>query len=401
MQQRGHRGVTMVLLGTIVVLAACSGKHFGMGDPSAHQPSPTAGKEGPPRSATPVSIPGDRPRYQHVAPPKQPTNIAAALDEAGQTSTHKRRPGELRRGDYIMSTVQQGFVQRNAFFTAKELTDPAYERKFRRDHPVRCDRGEIFVRRDIRWYEPVLPGAERCAAVIHIAVCRGKTLNRVETERTRAELVALEPEEPLAPHCGAYPGERNGKMNLFERQASQIVETASLACNGADVDPVRPLHVWPSTRFGVRTLIDPDLKKGGHLSDVDAIRRAPEVTLGPAAYRAGELQPQFMENGIVPNQGANIVVEQRIGKSSSGAGYCISLTATQGDRVWQRRYDRVLGTSPVEARPGWQRASAMLRDAHALAGALRAALVTAPFSPEAGGYSSDFNPVSKRTRRIR
>ena len=213
-----------------------------------------------------------------------------------------------------------------------------------------------------------------------MAVCRGQKLDSLATEQARAELVALEPETPIAPHCGLLPEERETEQTLFERQASQIVEAVNLACASNALDPSRPLHVWPSTRFGVRTLIDPTLITDKRVGDLDFIRRAREMILGSAAYSAGERRPQFMQSGIVPDQGTNIALEQRIAVYGSGQGYCISLTARQGGRIWQRSSNRASGSSPIAAGTEWPDAAPILRDAHALAEALRANLMTAPFS---------------------
>jgi hypothetical protein len=315
----------------------------------------------------------------HESPNRDYDHPPPGLDILGRNAS-KRTVPEPREGEYSMVTIPGGFVQRNAYFSSAELSNPAQEQGFRNHHPVRCEGGETYTRREVRWYEPTITGGERCAAVIHVAVCRGQQLQDSITERVRADLVALEPEKIVPQHCGPDPiGARKEESPLQQEQHQIVTTAAGGKCDISNLDPNERLKVYNTTRFGVRTFIDTTLAADRSIiAENDFLRRAPESVLGPAAYNAGERQPQFMRNGLVLQKGTNIAIEQRVTKS--GRGYCISLTAIQGRRVWRRGFDRPLALSPVAAQAGWRSAPPILRDAHALARSLREAFITKPFS---------------------
>jgi hypothetical protein len=303
--------------------------------------------------------------------------VAVSLLAIGASPATSSR--DLTR-NLTMISYAGGFVLRHGYYTPVELTDPAIERALRQDYARTCEKGVRFVRRDVRWYEPTVPGGERCAAVIHVVTCNGKQPRAVDVARTRAELVALEPDPPIGARCQPSLDELRKIPGLFERWASQIRPTNELGCDVSDLTPDRPIHIWPTTRFGAVTLVDPGLMKSGAMGYVDFVRRTPEVIIGVAANSAGELDPQFSETGEISQQGTNIAITQAIGSLPSG-GYCVVLTARQGNQIWRRIVAR-RGDSLAELDrqvpkdADFPNASPILRDARALMRQLRAALIS-------------------------
>ena len=283
-----------------------------------------------------------------------------------------------------MTTYAGGFVLRHAYYMAAELADPAIERALRQDYARACEKGQRFVRREVRWYEPTVPGGERCAAVIHVVTCNGKPPRAVDVARTRAALVALEPDPPIGARCQPSLEKMRTTPGLFERWASQVRPTDELVCNVPNLTPDQPMHIWPSTRFGAITVVDPRLMTSSAMGHVDFVRRAPEMVIGAAASRGGELYPQFMQTGEISQQGTNIAITQSIGSLPSG-GYCVVLTARQGSRIWRRSVFRsgdslAVLDAQVPQDADFPTASPILRDARALMRQLRAALISRRYS---------------------
>lgn len=288
-------------------------------------------------------------------------------------------PDKARGWEYEAVTLPGGFVTRHGYLTETEIADPVLQARVRDNNITGCDQDPTFERKGVRWYEPVAAGGEKCAAVVYVAVCRGKKVDPFESERLRAFLLNLTPETPIPAHCGSTREEQDSPVPSLDPDQQQMRTGIGSGCDAPDVTAGLPMRIEPSTVFGVKSEVDPALADAVS-ADVHVFRQVSEGVITSAAMDKRERLPQFMRSGEVVQQGANISLFQSVARPKSGRGYCVTLTATQGSKLWRRTIVREAGTlsaSPAE----WEAEipAPYIRDAETLAKAFRAALVGDPF----------------------
>jgi hypothetical protein len=242
-------------------------------------------------------------------------------------------------------TSKTGYVFRTNYFTAGQVTDPAWEAKrlSKLKKVLICETGQHVARRDVRWFPATPESGQRCAAVIYTIVCDVPTHATIDSlEQDRRDEVFGELDSPPEKDCGEKdwtkfadrpPNDiaryRAGVSLLVDRPVCDL-DTPTL--NGE-------IHVLPKTRIGVTTLIDtayadragvPEWWEQANLSD------APNRVLGSALRNAGKVGAIFPPDGKVSPDHENILVTQAIGLNKSGHLYCVQLTVIQAGKKWRR-----------------------------------------------------------------
>lgn len=99
-----------------------------------------------------------------------------------------------------------GYVYRVGYFTQREIDDADWERTriLHKNRPViQCKlETERVVRRDLRWYPATARSGQKCAAAVYTVLC-GVPSEGPGMDRSRRELLAEEPYNPIERACGS------------------------------------------------------------------------------------------------------------------------------------------------------------------------------------------------------
>jgi hypothetical protein len=163
------------------------------------------------------------------------------------------------------STSGHGFVYRQAYFTEAQARDPLWEdrRRSTMDRIRMCHGPYRITRRDVRWYDPIPEGGQRCAAIVYTAWCAESGMavpNRMEADRIGA--LRQDIDGPIGPECGEKDAARQPETSLEQNRIEEEQKWAALLspsanCEGADTETADPIRVLSQTRIHVRTLVHP------------------------------------------------------------------------------------------------------------------------------------------------
>jgi hypothetical protein len=227
-----------------------------------------------------------------------------------------------------------GYVYTVGYFTAEQLNSPAWEAaRLARRSTVRFCPDEEVVHRDVRWYEPIAPGEPRCAAVVYSIACtrrRPEWGSSLEYERRQALLEDME--YPITAGCGDKDGANQPDFRT-PRGSNVVLSSTTDLCR----------DMLPDLAFGSFRLREANFVQERTIVSNLYIRRERPYTGGGAGFlaqaaEAGQRLHFVVTSHDLPHDRHNIFVDQVF--TENGEGYCVTLTARQGDALWRRTVKR-------------------------------------------------------------
>jgi hypothetical protein len=243
-----------------------------------------------------------------------------------------------------------GQVTALGYFSPAEEADPAWEAK-RVAWATWSGRGprRHVIRRDVRWFAPARPGDPPCARVVYTTEYAGRegqgAADAHRNEITRLTFFAAEPYSPMEPGCGnkepvLVQRTDDGAYDRWSERRAEAMRVTDSRCDAVQRDPTTPMRIYPGTRLWVRTAIDRALPEARAPSVVFMLAHYPDDVIERRSWSAFRPSPPVINFGTLPDDGRNILITQLFGRSRNGEGYCVQLTARQGERVWSRVIDR-------------------------------------------------------------
>ncbi|WP_114952212.1 hypothetical protein [Sphingosinicella terrae] len=232
-----------------------------------------------------------------------------------------------------------GYVYTVGYFTPEQVRSPAWEaaRIARMATVHLCDNREI-VGRDIRWYEPIAPGEPTCAAVVYSIACRPRRPEWGSSlEYGRRQAMVEDMPSPIQANCGEKDGSRlpNPRVPFV----TDAVLGSFMFCR----------DMLPDITVGRFRLREVNHVQERTIVPTEYIRRGRPFSGGAAAFlRVAATDEQRVHFVIssreLPHDRHNIFVDQVF--SDNSEGYCVTLTARQGDALWRRtiKRDSIPGT---------------------------------------------------------
>jgi hypothetical protein len=245
-------------------------------------------------------------------------------------------PPERLAAQRIWTSTTGGFVFRVAYFSRGQIDDPRWEAKrlARMEQVQFCPGAKDVVRRQVRWYPATPISGRECAAVVYTVACRSPRLSSGSDrlDAIRRALLKRIPDPPIEPECG----NKEPSAHAIARPQPSALTFSDSPVPCTDRRWQRgAMHLYPTTIGGAWVVVDRRLGKTIHPRVLtQALDDEAAGAFTTVLIRTPRPRVQFMKNGHAPEGAANIQIVERM--APHGDGYCIDLTARQGNSVWHR-----------------------------------------------------------------
>lgn len=252
--------------------------------------------------------------------------------------------------NYTQANAESGYVTRLSYFSRAEMRDKAWE-KSRRYHATDHNRdGCSIIRRDVRWFPATRSSGEACASAVYSFACGKPTAEELRSiDQQRLDLLREEPDRPIEKQCGDKRPNPKRLLTSEDYDRLQASKAASFAtqdahCANIEADRSDRITLYQDSHVAVIGRYSPDIETTPRsiLQLSDTLQRG----LARRAFMAGRLAPIAVHDPARARGPHDILITHIVGGDQAGAGYCVRVTAQQGNRLWRRTIQRASVTGP-------------------------------------------------------